>query len=70
MIKERKNNSIRVAIIIKSLKLRLVHIIDNIHNDLIIYLSNSDIEEVLKIKSLNKDNVQNFKRKYIKSRNT
>jgi hypothetical protein len=70
LIKERKNNSIRVAIIIKSLKLRLVHIIDNIHNDLIIYLSNSDIEEVLKIKSLNKDNVQNFKRKYIKSRNT
>ena len=65
MIKERKNNSIRVAIIIKSLKLRLVH-----NNDLIIYLSNSDIEEVLKIKSLNKDNVQNFKRKYIKSRNT
>jgi len=48
------------------LELRLVYTIDNIHNDLIIYLSNSDIEEVLKIKSLNKNNLQNFKRKYIK----
>ena len=49
----------------ESLVLRLVNIINNIDNESITKLSNSDIE-VMKTKSLNEENTQIFKRKHVK----
>lgn len=66
MIKVRKNSEEKVKTN-ESLELRLDDIVNKVCTEIIIDLSNSNSDiEVIKIKYLNKENTQSFKRKYCK----